>query len=49
MEYRKDMDGLRALAVMLVILFHLDIDWVKSGYLITMIIVRDLKNKNFSI
>ncbi|MEY8715766.1 acyltransferase family protein [Francisella philomiragia] len=60
-KYRKDIDGLRALAVLSVILFHLDISWVKSGflgvdiffvisgYLITSIIVRDLNNKTFSL
>lgn len=33
MEYRKDIDGLRAFAVMSVVLFHLNISWVKSGFL----------------
>ncbi|MGQ4005358.1 acyltransferase family protein [Francisellaceae bacterium CB300] len=60
-NYRKDIDGLRALAVISVVLFHLDISWIKSGflgvdiffvisgYLITSIIIRDLNNKDFSI
>ena len=60
-KYRKDIDGLRALAVLSVVLFHLDLSWVKSGflgvdiffvisgYLITSIIIRDLNNKSFSI
>lgn len=60
-NYRKDIDGLRALAVIFVVLFHLDISWIKSGflgvdiffvisgYLITSIIIRDLNNNDFSI
>lgn len=61
MKYYKHIDGLRALAVLAVVLFHLDISWVKSGFLgvdiffvisgflITSIIIRDLENKTFSI
>ncbi|MGX9892707.1 acyltransferase family protein [Francisella orientalis] len=61
MKYYKHIDGLRALAVLAVVLFHLDISWVKSGFLgvdiffvisgflITIIIIRDLENKTFSI
>ena len=60
-KYRKDIDGLRALAVMSVVLYHLDISWVKSGflgvdiffvisgYLITSIILRDLNTNSFSL
>ena len=61
MEYRKDIDGLRALAVIPVVLFHLgipafsggyvgvDVFFVISGYLITGIIVRDIEKGNFSL
>ncbi|QLE78685.1 acyltransferase [Francisella sp. Scap27] len=61
MQYRKDIDGLRAFAVISVVLFHLNISWVKSGflgvdiffvisgYLITTIVIRDLENQMFSI
>ncbi|MED7787525.1 acyltransferase family protein [Francisella sp. 19X1-34] len=60
-KYRKDIDGLRALAVLSVVMFHLDVSWVKSGflgvdiffvisgYLITTIIIRDLKENTFSL
>lgn len=60
-NYRKDIDGLRAFAVLSVIFFHLDFGWIKSGflgvdiffvisgYLITSIIYRDLQNNTFSI
>lgn len=60
-KYRSDIDGLRALAVVSVILYHLEISWVKSGflgvdiffvisgYLITSITLRDLQNNSFSI
>ncbi len=61
MNYRPEIDGLRALAVIPVILFHagftlfsggyvgVDIFFVISGYLITTIIVDDLENNRFSI
>ena len=61
MKYRAEIDGLRALAVIPVILFHaefeifsggfvgVDVFFVISGYLITTIIIDDLKNKRFSI
>ena len=59
--YRSDIDGLRAVAVLSVMLFHsgfsvfsggyvgVDIFFVISGYLITTIIVREIANNDFSI
>jgi peptidoglycan/LPS O-acetylase OafA/YrhL len=59
-EYRPDIDGLRALAVMAVVLFHafpngipggligVDVFFVISGYLITTIILGDQKHNEFS-
>ena len=61
MKYRAEIDGLRALAVVPVILFHagfkvfsggfvgVDVFFVISGYLITTILIEDLENKRFSI
>lgn len=61
MKYRPEIDGIRALAVLPVILFHagfdlfsggyigVDIFFVISGYLITTIIIKDLELKRFSI
>ncbi|CAA6825423.1 MAG: O-antigen acetylase [uncultured Thiotrichaceae bacterium] len=61
MQYRKEIDGLRALAVVPVILFHagiqgfsggfvgVDIFFVISGYLITSIIVAELETGDFTI
>lgn len=61
MDYRKEIDGLRAMAVLPVILFHagfetfsggfigVDIFFVISGYLITNIILTELEQGRFSI
>jgi peptidoglycan/LPS O-acetylase OafA/YrhL len=61
MEYRREIDGLRALAVIPVMLFHagfelfsggfigVDVFFVISGYLITSIILADLEAGTFSI
>jgi peptidoglycan/LPS O-acetylase OafA/YrhL len=61
MLYRPEIDGLRALAVVPVILFHagfelfsggfigVDVFFVISGYLITTIIVDDIENDRFSV
>ena len=60
MKYRPEIDGLRALAVVPVILFHagdllsggfvgVDVFFVISGYLITTILIEDVECKNFSI
>jgi len=60
-NYRPDIDGLRALAVIAVVLFHsgigpfgggfvgVDVFFVISGYLITSLLVRDLEDRRFSI
>ncbi len=59
-KYRPDIDGLRAVAVLAVIGFHVfpsyikggfigvDIFFVISGFLITAIILTDLESNNFS-
>ncbi|NVO23596.1 acyltransferase family protein [Donghicola mangrovi] len=61
MKYRAEITGLRAFAVMPVILFHaglhvmgggfvgVDIFFVLSGYLITSIILRDIEDGQFSL
>jgi len=61
LQYRKEIDGLRALAVLPVILFHggfswfqggyigVDIFFVISGYLITSIIIDEISSGQFSI
>ena len=61
MKYRAEIDGLRALAVIPVILFHAGFEWfsggfvgvdvffVISGYLITTIIISEMAEGKFSI
>ena len=61
MNYRAEVDGLRAIAVFPVILFHagfetfqggfigVDVFFVISGYLITTIILAELEQKKFSL
>jgi peptidoglycan/LPS O-acetylase OafA/YrhL len=61
LKYRPEIDGLRAIAVIPVILFHagfdlfsggfigVDIFFVISGYLITTILIEDIENNRFSI
>lgn len=61
MQYRPEIDGLRAFAILPVLLFHagftvfsggyvgVDVFFVISGYLITAIIYRELKEGRFSI
>lgn len=61
MNYRREIDGLRAIAVLPVILFHagfetfsggfvgVDVFFVISGYLITTIILAELEQGKFSI
>ena len=58
--YRPDIDGLRAISIILVIIYHaypnvlpsgfigVDIFFVISGYLISSIIFKSLKQENFS-
>lgn len=60
-EYRADIDGLRAVAVVAVIFFHagfdcfqggyvgVDIFFVISGYLITTIILKEIQTRQFSV
>ena len=60
-SYRPDIDGLRALAILPVVLFHafpnllpggfigVDIFFVISGYLITSILLKDIQAGNYSV
>ncbi len=60
-HYRPDIDGLRAIAVLAVVLFHfelpyfdggfvgVDVFFVISGYLITSIIIREMESDRFSL
>ena len=32
-EYRPELNALRAAAVLLVLLFHLDVEWMQGGFL----------------
>lgn len=60
MKYRQDIDGLRAVAVMAVVLFHfgvstlsggyagVDVFFVISGFLISSILMNDAQQSNFS-
>ena len=60
-SYRSDIDGLRALAILPVVLFHafpdlipggfigVDIFFVISGYLITSILLKDIQQGRYSI
>jgi peptidoglycan/LPS O-acetylase OafA/YrhL len=60
LTYRPDIDGLRAVAVLLVIMFHafpgripggfvgVDVFFVISGYLISSLIVKELENDQFT-
>lgn len=61
LQYRPEIDGLRAVAITAVILFHagatifpggflgVDVFFVISGYLITSILVKELKSDSYSI
>ena len=61
MNYRPEIDGLRAVAVLPVIFFHagftlfgggyvgVDVFFVISGYLITSLLIADLERQDFSI
>lgn len=60
-HYRSDIDGLRAFAVIAVILYHAEFSWISggfigvdiffviSGYLITNIIKREFETNNFQL
>ena len=60
MRYRRELDGLRALAILPVLIFHLNASWlpggylgvdvffVISGFLITGILIKENENQSFS-
>ena len=60
-HYRPDIDGLRAIAVLSVVIFHafpeylgggfigVDVFFVISGFLITSLILREQKEERFSL
>lgn len=60
LKYRPEIDGLRAVAVIPVVLFHLGFEWIRggylgvdvffviSGYLITAILIQEQENGTFS-
>jgi peptidoglycan/LPS O-acetylase OafA/YrhL len=60
LDYRPEIDGLRAVAVIPVVLFHLGFDWIRGGYLgvdvffvisgflITSIVLHDLASGRFT-
>ena len=60
-NYRPEIDGLRGIAVLAVIIFHADLGFLKggflgvdiffviSGYLITSIILKQIETKSFSL
>lgn len=61
LSYKPEIDGIRAIAVISVLFFHLDFKFIKngflgvdiffviSGYLISKILLKNYKNKNFLI
>ena len=61
MQYRREIDGLRAVALLPVVLYHagfgvfsggfvgVDVFFVISGYLITTLIIVDLEKGSYSI